>query len=430
VILSSAPANPRSASGGALRAATISADGQFAETLGVHLSGIGTAVSLELSVHAPFTEIDDSHLDQLRRLKPDIAFIDLENDPHVGLKFAQFMVDSELAGAMIAVGSTESPDTILAAMQAGVTEYVGMPIDPEKLEAAIERVLRKSGRREERTSRKPGQVILIFSAKGGTGSTTVAANLAIEMHRLTRKKTLLVDLDLELGESALVLGVEPRFSVVDMMRNFHRVDSDLLASYIERHETGVEILSAPYQPADHEAVSSDRVRQVLAFLKQHYDYIIVDSPKTFTPATLGALEDADEVYLVTTADIPSLRNLTRCLQLVRSFGRRKTDEWIRLLVNRFDPHQVVTIAEIERTLGMEVFWTLRNDYRAVMSSINAGRPAVSDSKSIFAKDIRSLASKMTGTRVAEGSGGWLSGLFGRNGRQETAAKNEVKKSHE
>lgn len=403
---------------GTLRAAVISANPGFAQGLQETLDETGHAISLDYAVTAPYTEIDDSHLDQLREGKPEITFLDLEDEPHVGLKFAQFVVDSGFTGALIALGSTESPDLILQAMQAGVTEYVGKPIDPDQLSGALERVLRKTGRQAERRTGTPGKLFMVFSAKGGTGSTAVAANLATELHRLSRKRTLLVDLDLELGESALVMGVEPKFSVVDLVRNFHRVDSRLLASYIERHETGVEILSAPYQPADYEAVSTDRVKQVLQFLKQHFDYIVVDSPKTFTPATMGAFEEADRVYLVTTADIPSLRNLTRSLQLVRSFGRNKPDDWIRLLVNRFDPNQVVTTAEIEKTLDMEVFWTLRNDYKAVMNSINTGRPAVSDPKSAFAKDIRALAAKLTDTQIDASSRSWLGGILGRNGRRD------------
>lgn len=434
--MNAAPVSIGDSGHGGLRAVTISADPGFADRVSDELERGNHPLVIAFSIRAPYTEIDDSHLERLRELKPDIAFLDLESEAHVGLKFAQYMIDSGLAEALIAIGSTDSPELILAAMQAGVTEYVGQPIQPEELDGAIERVLRKSGRRAEQAPRAPGRVLLVFSAKGGTGSTTVASNLAVEIHRLTRKRTLLVDLDLELGESALALGVEPRFSVVDLLRNFHRVDSGLLASYIERHESGVEILSAPYQPADYEAVSSERVRQVLQFLKQHYEFLVIDSPKTFTPATLGAFEEADELYLVTTADIPSLRNLTRCLQLVRSFGRRKPDSWIRLIVNRFDPNQVVSIPEIEKTLGMEVFWTLRNDYRAVMSAINAARPAVADSKSAFAKDIRALASKVTGTMVEKESGGWLSSLFGRNGRRDEidasrkTKKGKVKSTHE
>ncbi len=408
-----------SAAGQGLSAAIISADPDFPESLRSSLVETGHDLTIEMAITQPYTEIDDSHLERLREGRPDVTFLDLEEEPHVGLKFAQFIIDSGFSGALIALGSTDSPELILAAMQAGVTEFVGKPIVPEALDAAIERVLRKSGRQAKRVTGQPGRLLMIFSAKGGTGSTTTAVNLATEMHRLTRKRTLLVDLDLELGESALVMGVQPRFSLVDLVRNFHRVDSRLLASYIERHETGVEILSAPYQPADYEAVSTDRIKQVLQFLKQHYDYIVVDSPKTFTPAAMGAFEEADELYLLTTADIPSLRNLTRCVQLIRSFGRRRGDDWMRVIVNRFDASSVVTTSEIEKTLGIDVFWTLRNDYRAVMASINSGRPAVSDPKSVFAKDIRALASRLTDTPIEPGKGGLFGGLFGRNGRRET-----------
>jgi len=403
-----------------LTAAVISPDPEFASALQASLAETGHAMSIDTSITEPYTAIVDAHLEQLREASPDFTFLDLEEEPHVGLKFAQFIIDSGFSGSLIAIGSTDSPELILSAMQAGVTEFVGKPIVTETLDAAIERILRKSGRQARRTVGAPGQLLMVFSAKGGTGTTTMAVNLATEMHRLTRKRTLLVDLDLELGESALVMGVQPRFSLVDLVRNFHRVDSRLLASYIERHESGVEILSAPYQPADYEAVSTDRIKQVLQFLKQHYDYIVVDSPKTFTPAAMGAFEEADQVYLVTTADIPSLRNLTRCLQLIRSFGRRRPDDWMRVIVNRFEPNQVVTSGEIEKTLGVEVFWTLRNDYRAVMASINSGRPAVTDSRSPFAKDIRGLASRLTDTQIESAKGGFLGGFFGKNGRREAA----------
>jgi pilus assembly protein CpaE len=408
-----------------MAAAIISSDPQFCQHLRAILEDPETGVSVGLEISVDFTDIADSHLEQLRAAKPDVAFLDLTSDPHVGMKFAQFMVDQNMAGALIGVGSTDAPELLLQAMQAGITEYVGKPLEEASVLGAIERILRKTGRRGETGLAEPGKIFAIFSAKGGSGATTVAANLAIEIHRLTRKKTLLVDLDLELGETALMMGIEPRFSVIDLMRNFHRVDSGLLASYIQRHETGVEILSAPYQPSDYETVSAERVRQVLSFLHAQYEYIVVDCPKTFTPATQAALEEATEVYLVTTADIPSVRNLTRCLPLLRSAGRRKPDSWIRLVVNRFDPRDVVSVAEIEKTLGMEVFWTLRNDFRAVMAAINAGRPAATDTKSSFAKDVRALAAKITGVRAAQSERGWLSGFLGRDGRQGAEVKRKV-----
>ena len=400
--------------------AVISTDPDFIQALRKILGAPESGVSLGLELEVPFTEIVDAQLQVLQRHRPGIVFLDLESDPHVGLRFAQFLLDSELTGALIGAGRELSPDLLLAAMQAGISEYLPKPISREAVAGALERTWRKMGKKIEGPDRQPGELILVFGAKGGAGCTTLATNLAIEIHRLTRKKTLLVDLDLELGETALLLGMEPRFSVADLIRNFHRVDANLLASYIERHESGVELLSAPYQPADVEAVSGDRVGQVLDFLARHYDYVVVDAPKTFTPATMAAFEAADEALLLATADLPSIRNLTRSLQLLKSIRPQEMmAEWLRLVVNRHDPRQLISLPEIEKTVKMKVFWSLRNDFASVMESINAGRPAAMNAKSNYAKDVRGLASRITGVPISEKSRGLFGSLlspFRRNGR--------------
>ena len=419
----------------AVRVAIISTDEDFRRVVrdALAASDLVTVVGPEITVS--FTEISDTHLEELREEAPDVVLVDLESDPHVGLKFAQYLQDAGTVRSLLAAGPTDSPDLLLSAMQAGVAEYLPKPPEGDRLEEAIGRALRRSGRSEggpaPEERRSPAELIPVFAAKGGIGSTTVATNLAIEIHRLTRKKTLLVDFDLELGETALLLGIEPRFSVVDLVKNFHRVDSNLLASYIERHETGVELLSAPYQPADVEAVSEERMRKILRFLRGHYDYLVVDMPKTFSPATLVALEEAERAYLVTVADIPSLRNLTRCLPLLQNLGRRKAADWLRLLLNRYEAGDVITTEEVEETVGMKVFATLSNDYRAVMRSLNTGKPVVTERRSSFARDLRQLAGRITDVQVADKGGSWLSSFLSpfRNGRRESEpnqSKSKVK----
>ena len=155
------------------------------------------------------------------------------------------------------------------------------------LSGAVDGAVRRLRWSADGPQQQPGKLFAIFSPKGGSGSTTVATNLAIHLHRLTGKRTLLVDLDLELGEIALQLGVEPRFSFIDMVRNFHRMDAELLASYIENHESGVHLLSAPYHPDRSEVVTGDQISRILQFLKRNYDYVIVDTSKLFSPATLA-----------------------------------------------------------------------------------------------------------------------------------------------
>jgi len=383
-------------------AAVISTDREVRDRLRAILAEPECGVRLLAEVELPFPDIADPELRDLKAAQPEIVFIDLDSDPHVGLKFAGFLLESGTAQNLVAIGADLSPEILLQAMRAGILEVIPRPVTQDEVLEALERVWRRTGRKSRRTERTaPGTAICVFGVKGGTGSTTVSTNLAVEIHRLTRKKVLLLDLDLELGETALQLGVEPKFSVIDLIRNFHRVDSDLLASYIETHETGVDLLASPYRPADYEAVSGERVREVITFLKSHYDYVVVDTPKTFNPASFGAFAEADLIYLVTTADIPSIRNLSRSLPLLKHLGGRKSTDRFRLIVNRFDPAQVISLEEISKTVGLEVHWTLRNDYRAVMDSINEGSPAVTRSGSPFGRDMRGLASQLTGVPLAD-----------------------------
>lgn len=394
-----------------IKSAVISTDADLRDLLRQVIEGeaedSGLRIGLEIPV--PFTEIDDARLEQLRQLDPELIFLDLDDDPIMGLKFAQFLGEGAPGRRIIGVGPTLTPDQLLQAMQAGISEYLQKPLSEQDVEEAIDRLSRKFGRKVDERKREPAELLAFFSPKGGTGSTCVATNIAVALHLVTRKKVLLVDLDLELGETALLLGVEPRFSFVDLVRNFHRVDAGLLASYIERHESGVELLSAPFHPAKAETVTGDQIRQILHFLKQHYDYIIVDTSKSFSPPTLATFEQADQVYLITNVDLPSLRNITRCLPLLERMGAVKGETWLRLVVNRYQASDPISLKEIEKTLGLPVYWTLGNDFEAVMSSINSGKPVVMADKSAFARDLKALVTAVTGITPTEADG---NGLFG------------------
>jgi pilus assembly protein CpaE len=367
-----------------------------------------------LEIVEPFTSITDSHLEALKRLAPDVVFVDLESDPQIGLKFAQFLVDSNLSGAVVGAGAAHSSEILIEAMQAGIKEFLPKPVDPEKLDGVIARLRKRSGKTVPRSKGgERGKLLSVFSPKGGSGATTFAVNLAVAIHQLTRKRTLIVDLDLELGETALLLGMEPRFSSIDLVRNFHRVDEGLLASYIEHDQSGTDLLSAPYHPADFHSVDGDRIGKILGFLKEQYDYVIADAPKTLNAITMNAFEQSDRIYLLCTAELQSLRNVTRSLPLLKGIAGGREEGWIRPIVNRYNPSLPISVGEVERTLGMKVFWTLQNDYRAIMESINEGRPAVLGRKSPYAEDVRRLAAKITGVSLEKSSdSGFLNGIFG------------------
>jgi pilus assembly protein CpaE len=397
----------------------ISTDAGFREALKRALAASRQPITVAAEITVPFTAVADQQLKALREAKPVIVFIDLEKDPALGVRLTQFLADSHPDLRFIAAGAPPSPELLMSAMQAGVSEYLTKPLTQEALGAALERMERKLGS-VAGVTQEPGKLLVFFSAKGGSGTTAVASNLAINLHQLTEKRVLLADLDLELGEIALFLGVQPRFNFVDLVQNFHRLDAELLASYIERHESGVHLLSAPFQPEKVEAVAGDQIRQILKFLKQNYDYIIVDTPRSFSPAAMAAFEQADAIYIVTAVDLPSLRNIKRSLPLLERITGGRLKERVRLVVNRYHPDNVISLDEVHRTLGLSVHWKLSNDYETVINSINAGEPLMlGNSSSPFRNDLKALGAQIAGLQPEGGKkAGGLRRLFrGRAGKE-------------
>ena len=383
------------------RASLISTDSTFrAMVKNVVLdSDVGFTLGLELT--NAFSEFGEQEIQALRSFDPALIILDLENDPELGVRFAQFIAEQSPDRRFIAAGPQLSPELLLDAMRAGVADYLVKPVTPEQLRPAVERMSAKMGRPASERPRQPGTAYSFISAKGGAGSTTVAVNLAIILHQLTGKKTLLVDLELQMGEVALLLGVQPRFNFVDMVQNFSRMDAGLLASFIERHSSGVHVLSAPYHPERAEGVTVEQIRKILTFLRQHYDYVLIDTSKSLPPSTLAAFEQSDVVFMVTNPDLPSLRNIQRGLPLIRR-AMMGHEQQFRLLVNRHNGADAIVQPDIERTLGLNVYWTMSNDYEVVLTSVNTGTPVVLSGNSRYARDLRALGAELAGLRTRNG----------------------------
>jgi pilus assembly protein CpaE len=401
-----------------IRTALISSDRSFREMVkDVFLSHEAwTAPAIEIA--APFSAFGENELRAVRQLNPDLIILDLGDEPELGIKLAHFLSEAHPGQRFVAVGPNLPPDLLLSAMRAGVVDYLPRPVTAEAFQTAVERVRLQMGVGGKEAVRQPGQLYAFYSAKGGAGTTTVATNFAVVLHRITGKKTLIVDLDLELGEIALLLGVQPRFNFVDMVQNFHRMDAELLASYIERHESGVHLLSAPYQPEKAEVVTGDEIRKILTFLRKHYDYVVVDTSKSFSPATLAAFEQADLAFIVTNVDLASLRNIQRGLPLMKRMMGRSEDH-VRLIVNRYNSASDISLKDVEHTLGLPIFRALSNDYEGVSRSINTGKPIVLSGNSKYGADIQALARDVTGLKAKkEKPGVRLGKLFGRGQPKE------------
>src|SRR5439155_20305072 len=166
------------------------------------------------------------------------------------------------------------PDMILQARRAAANEFFTWPPDDEAFHGAIRRA---SARRETTQGVRPGATTLVFfGAKGGAGTTTLAVNCGVELARLSKKSTVIVDLKPGLGEVSLFLGVRPRFSVLDAIDNLHRLDREFLRELVVKHKSGLEILAGSDQFDRPGAADGGAVEELLRLLTRQYDYIVVD----------------------------------------------------------------------------------------------------------------------------------------------------------
>lgn len=408
--------------------AVVSTDPEFRNRIREMLDGPDLPVALALAIDCPFGAITDLEEQELRKAGPEILVVDLESDQEAGLEFIRSSLEAGHASGVIAASRNLSQEVLLQGLEAGVSEMIAKPLDPDQAAAAMGRMLRKAGRAtrpDEQDEEEEGRILALFGAKGGVGTTAIATNLAVAIRNLTGERTLLLDLDVEQGETAFLLGMSPQLGLLDLLRNFQPEVSGLLAACIDHDETsGVDLLAAPLHPAgvrpeELELLSGESMRQVLAFLRRHYRYIVIDRPKSFHPAFDCVLEEADDVYLITTPDLQALRNITRSLPLLRRVSSRGDGRRLHLVVNRYPTQPTLSKEEIEETVGMKVYHILGADFHFLNESIHDRTPAVLQGTSGFAKDIRSLAQKVAGVEV-EGGGrkGLLGGLIGamRGGR--------------
>jgi pilus assembly protein CpaE len=268
------------------------------------------------------------------------------------------------------VAQDAAPDLILQSMRSGANEFLTWPPARETLDDAIRRM---AARLEAAPGdRSPTTTLVFFGAKGGVGTTTVAVNCAVELARLSKRATLIVDLKPGLGEVSLFLGLRSRYTLIDAIDNLHRLDAEFLRELVVKHKSGVELLAGSAQFERPGAADSGHVEEMFRLLARHYEYIIVDAGNEITPCSTAALYPADSICLVTNPDVPSVRNAQRLLEKITQMGA--SSERIRVLLNRAAEPFPIPPAQIEAALGHPIDQTFPSDYKVVSAALNSGVP--------------------------------------------------------
>src|SRR6476620_4033761 len=238
----------------------------------------------------------------IKRVRPSAAIVVLDatrSDDQLESIRELAATDSETS--IIAASIDASPAMILGSLRAGAHEFLQLPIAMGEFQTVLERI--SARRHADDAAARKGRVVAVFSGKGGTGVSFLATNLAVAMN----VPTLLVDLNLQSGDDALFLGLEPRYSLADFVANRSRLDDSLINSLITSHSANLALLAAPLEAHETEEIEPEHVTEILHLVSQRYARVVLDLPHTFDPITIAALDIADDILLVMAVDIPGIR---------------------------------------------------------------------------------------------------------------------------
>ncbi len=333
---------------------------------------------------------------EITRLRPSAAIITLPAaNPEPSLKMIERLAAECPRTAIISAARDASPELILRSMRGGAREFLRLPVINEELQTVLNRTAEFCSVQIE-APKKTGRLIAVFSSKGGCGTSFIATNLAAALNA----PALLVDLNLQAGDLSLFLGVEPKYSIADMIENRARIDDALLKNYITAHSENLALLAAPLEADAADDIEPEHVFDALARVREHYDYVVLDPQHTFDPITLAALDQADDILLVLTLDIPSIRSAQRALEIFDRLGYSRAK--IRVVVNRFSKQIDLDLRQVEKFLGEKVAGYITSDYQSAVTSINLGQPLVqSDPSAKLALEIKRIASTLTGALIGE-----------------------------
>jgi len=327
----------------------------------------------------------------LESRKGAVLLLDAQADPSAALLLAQAIFDRRPASRIFLAGSGADPDLILRALRAGAGEFLPIPLDRRTLQEAIQRLWRRTAPETSESARRRGRVLLFLGAKGGCGTTTLASNLAVTLAG-RGVSTLLVDLDLSAGDAALMLNLSPSFTLADVVQNAHRMDRDLLSGMVVKHASGLEVLAAGENPERSGDLDPARIGPLLAFLREHFQYVVVNARGAEDPVAQAAVNQADLIHLVSSLDFLALRRAQWALRRLTQLGLSR--EMIRLVINRYEKNPYITLEEAEKVLDLKVAWTVPLDVRTAQEALNEGSPLVSRNRNGILGSFQGYASTL------------------------------------
>ena len=344
-----------------LRFVIFSEQEEFAQEMSLRLAALRQVRIVGVS-----SEIE-SLVEVVKKELPDVLFADLGIAPHVIL--------DQLEGIQIPLpellvcGPQDESRLILRAMQIGAKEFLPAAPESAELRAAVDRVSRASEASDRGSA--PAPVIAVMGAKGGVGATVVACQLAASLQCIGGR-TALIDLNFPLGDVALHFDVDADASIADMVKSEEQFDKSLIGSILTEHQSGVHILAASSNIEDSELVTGTDVERLIEILREEFEWVVIDVSRNWNEATVRALDLADQIFVTTLLDVPTLHHAKKHMELLSRLGHQP--ERVQAIVNRRSGLDAVSEKDFTDFLGREASASIPNDYANTVNSVNEGQP--------------------------------------------------------
>ncbi|WP_426938704.1 AAA family ATPase [Pseudarthrobacter sp. S3] len=318
----------------------------------------------------------------LNQEQPEVLIVGPDISPDEAMRFAK-VFDVQLPGLSIVLVSDADPAVLLHAMRAGIRDILSPGADAAEIRVILELACQSFATRNRTFGAPPaensgkGLVIGVFSPKGGVGKTTLATNIAIGLGQIAPMSVVIVDLDLQFGDVASGLYLNPEHTVTDAVGPAAAQDSLVLKAFLTVHPAGIYALCAPPNPVDADHVTPEQVTHLLEQLAREFQYVVLDTAPGLPEIGIAALEQCTDVVWVSAMDIPSLRGLRSGLEVLRQL--EIMPESRHVVLNMADAKAGLTVQDVESTIGAPVDISIPRS-RAVALSTNRGIPVLQESR--------------------------------------------------
>src|SRR4051795_6347706 len=350
------------------------------------------------------------------RLTPDVVLMDINMPDMDGIATTEKLAAQVPTASVVMMSVQGEADYLRRSMLAGAREFLVKPFSSDELTASIRQVYTRERDKISRMAAMPsaagvpignssngtddgghdGQIIAIFSPKGGVGRTTVAVNLAVAAATELGKSVVLMDASFQFGDIGVLLNLNPKNkSIADLVPELEAGEPESLDTFVINHSTGIRVLLAPPSPEMAELITPSGVRRVLEALHRTHDLVIVDCTSWFNDTTLAILDAADVILTMLSLEITSIKNMRLFLEVAEQLGY--ADGKVRLVLNRADSTLGIRVADVEHSIGRRVDETIVSDGRSVVYALNRGVPFfLSNREAQVSQDILRLAKTLVG----------------------------------